>query len=153
MYSEEFVKHFWERVDKIPGRCWLWTGSSLNGYGKVSTRINGVVVTERAHRVSLKLHLGRDIAEGMVVAHTPVVCHNRLCVNPYHLKEKTHSENALDKHFDGTMVNNVRRKLTEQQVIAIRNDTRKQTDIAVDYGITSENVHSIKLRKSWKHII
>jgi hypothetical protein len=157
MYSEEFIKRFWEKVDKKPDGCWLWTGSSSGGYGQVMRRVNGVLIGKYVHRVSLELHLGREIAWGMVAAHQPIVCHNRLCVNPDHLREATHSENVLDKHLDGTMPdtkgqNNAQCKLTVEQVIAIRGDERKQKDIAADYGISRENVSAIKRRKSWAHI-
>jgi hypothetical protein len=43
-------------------------------------------------------------------------------------------------------------KLTEAQVIQIREDARSQRTIAADYGISQTNVSDIKLRKIWKHL-
>ncbi len=43
-------------------------------------------------------------------------------------------------------------KLTNEQIIQIRNDNRVQKIIANDYGITQTVVSAIKLRKTWKHL-
>lgn len=43
-------------------------------------------------------------------------------------------------------------KLTPDQVLAIRKDTRVQRVIAEEYGIEQTNVSAIKLRKSWRHL-
>lgn len=43
-------------------------------------------------------------------------------------------------------------KLTEAQVLEIRNDVRTQKSIAVNYNINQSLVYAIKSRKIWKHI-
>ena len=43
-------------------------------------------------------------------------------------------------------------ELKESDINAIRNDTRPQTTIAKEYGVTQSTISSIKLGKSWKHI-
>lgn len=43
-------------------------------------------------------------------------------------------------------------KLTEDNIRAIRADTRRHKDIAAEYGITSSHVSNIKARKAWKHV-
>lgn len=43
-------------------------------------------------------------------------------------------------------------KLTNQQVITIRNDNRSLKEIAKDYGVSPGLVGFIKRRKNWKHI-
>ena len=45
-----------------------------------------------------------------------------------------------------------RSRLTEEQVLAIRADTRPQRSIAADYGITQTNVSAIKRRQTWTHL-
>lgn len=76
-------------VDKETG-CWNFKGcKTKTGYGRI--RVNGV--HWMAHRYSLSCHLGRPIADGMVVMH---LCDNPSCVNPEHLKEGTQKENIGD---------------------------------------------------------
>ena len=43
-------------------------------------------------------------------------------------------------------------KLTNEDVISIRNDNRMHAEIAKDYDVDRSNVTSIKSRKTWKHI-
>lgn len=134
--------------------CWLWTGNKYkDGYGQFTINKKKY----RAHRLALEYHLQRPITENMVVAHTPIICHNRACVNPAHLRECTQFENCQDRKLDGT--NNVivgskrhNAKLTEEQVIAIRADERQHKDIAADYGVSKGNICQIKLKNLWKHI-
>lgn len=152
MYSDKSLKRFWDKVEKIPDGCWLWTGYKISdGYGYM--RMGGNA--ERVHRISLKLYLGRDIEEGMLVCHKPLICHNRLCVNPDHLREATNIENCNDKILDGTYQIGeaaANCKLTEEQVIAIRNDARIQRIIAEEYGVSKSTIAMIKRRESWRHI-
>lgn len=103
------------------------------------------------------MYLGRDILPGMDVAHQPLLCHTRNCVNPLHLREATRSENCLDKQIDGTHpntigVNHGRTSLTEEQVIAIRNDTRTHKQIAEEYGLARSTISTIKRKETWSHI-
>jgi len=143
MYSEEFLTKFWSRVEKTD-TCWLWTaGTRKSGHGQIS--VNGR--TMGAHRVSLEIHLGRPIREGLVVAHTPLICHEPRCVNPVHLREATCLENMLDRAKDGTHVemHTLRKKIvTEEQADAIRKDPRTSRIIAKDYGISHMSVIAIK---------
>ena len=45
-----------------------------------------------------------------------------------------------------------RAKLTEVDIVAIRNDPRKQRDIAADYHVDQAHISAIKLRKFWAHV-
>jgi len=151
-YDEKFLKRFWDKVEKTDG-CWLWTAHRrlVNGYGRIGYKGKYLM----AHRVSLELHLRRPIRDGFDVAHLPVICHNRRCINPIHLREATRSENILDMNIDGTMIrasgkdNKVPRRFTEEQIRAIRNDTRRQQEIAEEYGIGRPYVSFIKNRKTY----
>lgn len=132
---------------EITETCWIWTGAK-NGDGYGSFGLNGK--TYLAHRLALSESLGRPLRPGMDVAHAPKgICHNPSCVNPEHLREATDKENAADKRVDGTMYS----KLSEADVLKIRDDPRPQTEIAADFGIAQTTVSAIKTRKTWVHII
>lgn len=150
-YDEAFLKRFWDKVEKTDG-CWLWTGTNIvNGYGRIGYKYKHVYV----HRISLELYLNRSIEDGFDVAHLPIICHNRLCVNPCHLREATRSENILDMNIDGTMIrargkdNKVPRKFTEEQIRSIRNDIRLQKIIAEEYNVHPSQISFIKTRKTY----
>lgn len=135
------------KVD-ITETCWLWTGPFIGqGYGRFW--LNGK--NHRAHRLMLEEKLGRPIADGMVAAHAPIICHNRSCINPEHLREATLSDNQSDRVLDNTHQSNV--TLSESDVPLIRDDTRSLTKIAEDYGVTYNAIFKIKHRQTWKHII
>jgi hypothetical protein len=156
MYSEEFIERFWKKVDKKPDGCWLWTGNKQHqGYGRTRIDNNPNGAKRLVHRISLELHLGRPIADDMMVAHAPVVCHNRLCVNPAHLREATAFENAFDRELDETVARGEKggkTKLTEGQVIAIKADARVQRIIAKQYNVSQSTISLIKQNKNWKYI-
>lgn len=142
--------HFY--VDKTAD-CWLWTGPIFRHrgcYGCFTMRRAGYVQA-RAHRVSWELHQG-PLRPEQHVLHS---CDNPLCVNPNHLFLGDQSSNMKDKvaknrqnrgHTHG------RRKLTESQAIAIRDDKRPQSVIAKEYGISVATVSNIQCGYSWKHL-
>lgn len=76
---------FWAKVNKAED-CWLWTASTINGYGAFS--IVGTIVL--AHRYSYELAKG-PIAPGLVIDH---LCMTPTCVNPDHLEMVTVAENT-----------------------------------------------------------
>lgn len=75
--------------------CWLWFGATVpDGYGSFGIATNK---TEKAHRVSWKLHKG-PIPPDKHVLHT---CDNRCCVNPDHLWLGTNEDNVADRVLKG----------------------------------------------------
>jgi len=152
MLSESDISRFWSKVEKT-GTCWLWTaGLNEYGYGKFWT--NGKTIG--AHRISLQISLGREISPEMVVAHLPLICHNPACVNPEHLRETTQADNISDQRIDGTLVAGERQhlsKLIGNDIRNIRIDPRSITKIAIEYGVSKQNISMIKAFKTWKHII
>lgn len=133
--------------------CWLWTASTTHGYGQLS-RKHGRSMW-RANRLSWILHRG-EIPPGLDVCHK---CDTRSCVNPDHLFLGTPAENMADMDRKGRRVNNQPKgvehgmvKLTEEDVLAIRADTRPQRTIAREYGIHQGNVSAIKTGRIWKHL-
>ena len=146
-------QNFYGRL-KLNGGCWEWTGSiDTRGYGS----LKWLGRQTRAHRLAYIFANG-DIPQGdghhgTVVMHT---CDNRKCCNPAHLVLGTHADNMADMARKGRRKNvnvaakNGRAKLTEEQVQAIRQDTRGKRTIAPDYGISPAQVQRIRLGKQWK---
>src|SRR5690606_30934029 len=88
--SEADEKRFWAKVSLPDGRgCMEWTASKFtSGYGQF--RLGGSMF--HAHRVSWTLANGQ-IPAGMVLDH--VVCRNKACVNPAHLRVCTVRDNNM----------------------------------------------------------
>lgn len=124
-----------------------------DGYGQ--TNIRGRTV--KAHRLVLEMVTSREAGTGKDAAHTPLICHNRACVNPRHLRWATKAEQSADMLIDGTRERqrgegNPAAKLTEADVRSIRGDSRTAREIAAQYGIASGYVGMIKSRLRWKHL-
>ena len=87
------AERFWSKVDKTPGlgngECWEWRGSVHRGYG--ATAIKGIG-NQGAHRAAWFYTYGT--LPVMILLHS---CDNPPCVNPAHLREGTHQDNADDK--------------------------------------------------------
>lgn len=130
--------------------CWLWLGNlDEKGYGRIT--ISRTYKMHKAHRVSWMLY--RYPPTGLILHRCDLPC----CVNPDHLYEGTHKQNAEDRknrnrNRDQRGEKGPRAKLTAADVIAIRLDIREQKEIATQYGIAQPTVSDIKNRKSWGHI-
>ena len=108
------------------------------GYGQIGHNGRSLY----AHRVVMEHHHGRS---ELNVLHS---CDNPCCVEITHLRYGTQAENVLDALGRGRM----HQRLTVEQVLAIRADTRTKTAIAAEYGITRSHVLAVKERRTWKHI-
>lgn len=135
--------------------CWIWRRSvQRNGYGQIGAggKYGGM---KNTHRVAWEQFRG-PIPQGMNVLHR---CDRKICCNPDHLFVGSQADNMKDMDAKGRRVVVVKRgaehyaaKLTEDQVRAIRADTRRQVDIAVAYGINQGAVSAIKRRVKWKSV-
>lgn len=143
---------FLARAIQKPSGCVEWSGSSDNkGYGQL--RIGGKLI--KAHRYAWARSNG-PIPEGMVILHK---CDNPRCVNIDHLSAGTQLENVKDMDAKGRRINNQAKgndchaaKVNPDIVRLIRADTRRQIDIAAEYGITQTVVSKIKLKQAWNHV-
>lgn len=140
------LARFMTRFNKV-GECWIWRNAYR--YGKIE--IDGR--TTPAHRLAYE-HWNGPIPEGMCVCHT---CDNKACVNPAHLFVGTVADNSRDAavkklYWRRFGVANLQAKLTDEQVLDIRADTRTQKVIADSYGVDPSTVSYIKTRKRWRHI-
>lgn len=128
--------------------CREWDGAlDKDGYGHTTRGKKSIGV----HRAAYELFVG-DIPRGKLVCHR---CDNRRCCNPAHLFIGTPLDNYWDARAKGRACigdKNGLSKLTSDQVILIRKDTRRQIDIAAEYGILQTTVSAIKTRQNWKHI-
>jgi hypothetical protein len=118
------VDRFWSKVDKngpVPahmprlGPCWVWTGSTRNGYGQIGTyTVAKNHQPKSAHILSYELVHGK-VPEGKHVCHS---CDNPPCVNPSHLWTGTARQNLRDAQAKGRM--RVRKPDTRQRITRVR---------------------------------
>jgi hypothetical protein len=140
--DEETLNRFEKFLDKS-GECWLWTGCCSHGYGRFGYEGKVWLI----HRL-MYLHCYGELPEKpLIVRHK---CKPKNCCNPDHLVPGTESENlGIDRHRDGTMPT----KLTAAQVLEIRQRTDKsQRELALEYGVSPNNISEIICRKIWTHI-
>lgn len=140
------LKRFEKKFAKTNG-CWLWKGDKWSrpehGYGRIYVEGKRV----KAHRVAWELYVG-PIPTGLHVLHK---CDVRLCVNPDHLFLGTKADNAHDRNQKGRQARGKsfpQCKLTDEQVIAIRNDPRGDTALAAEYGVWRGSIYRIRSGKS-----
>jgi hypothetical protein len=145
---------FWNHISPEPNTgCWLWDGPVGGqpprwGYGKM--KHGGITMS--AHRVSWELHRG-PIPAKMWICHK---CDVPRCCNPDHLFLGNASTNALDAVSKGRTntlgEKNRHAKLTAEQVIAIRADTRIAEIVGAEVGVSGSQVRYIRRRLNWRHI-
>ena len=152
--AQKFVRAAATHTD--PVECLEWPYNfDENGYGILPWEGRRT----RAHRAVLLVVTGMDRDTKLEAAHAPVVCHNRSCVNPHHLRWATRTENQRDRRDDGTAnlwmagEGNNNAVLTEDQVRAILADVRPGCEIAASYGVSPSAVSSIKRGRSWQSIL
>jgi hypothetical protein len=85
------IERFWSLVDKKgESECWIWKGQvSGTGYGLLIRYGKHCA----AHRISLKLSVGKEFAPLWALHH----CDVKLCCNPSHLYTGTAQLNAEDR--------------------------------------------------------
>ena len=83
------LERFWHYTDKRgPDECWLWKGSAgQSGYGQLTVQNKHY----SSHRLAFMLLVGPIVHRD--VCHS---CDVRLCVNPSHLFNASHSVNMKD---------------------------------------------------------
>ena len=153
--SQSFYKRFEEKYVRIPeSGCWIWTACcSSEGYGKIGVAGK----SEYAHRVSWEIHNG-EIPESIGHHGTCVLhrCDVPACVNPDHLFLGSIKDNIQD------MISKNRNKppclggdshgmskISKTTAIKIFTDTRFQTTLAQEYGLSQTTISKIKRREHW----
>jgi hypothetical protein len=144
-----------ERLDfySIPepnSGCILWMAKvTPSGHGMLAWHRQG----RMAHRLAWTVHKG-PIPEGICVCHK---CDVPSCINVDHLFLGSTQDNTADKmrkgrHRSPKGSDHGRSKLTNEQVIAIREDPRDMGRIAWEYGVSVASISLIRRRRIWKHL-
>lgn len=132
--------------------CWEWQKSTnTDGYG--SFVLHGTLYS--VHRLSYELFVNK-IPINKQILHS---CDNPACCNPTHLRVGTLYDNVQDRQDRNRQARGIthgRHKLTEEEIISIRNlyATGKyiQQDIADEFNISRSHICNILNDKFWKHI-
>ena len=115
--------------------CWLWIGSVMNGYGRISIKGQRYY----AHRLSWQCHHRKKIPQGKVIRHQ---CNTPLCVNPEHLHTGTQQQNVDDMHSANRQ--GYVRKLNQQQIADIRSSKKTLQQLAQQYSVSMTTIHRVK---------
>ena len=157
-----FEERFWAKVDKDShSPCWIWTAHcNAKGYGQFGKgkKVDGLIL---AHRASWLIHKGKLSADKLI-CHT---CDTPACVNPAHLFEGTHADNASDmvnkgRQSKGKQRNGVRRgednnksKLTSELVQYARAEVangRSRRSVARELGVYHSTIIRLVKGKTWE---
>lgn len=147
--EERLKKH--TKLNEETG-CWEWTRYIAKwGYGVIGIDHKA----QLAHRVSYSVFKGDPT--GMCVLHT---CDNPKCINPDHLFLGTNADNVRDKvaknrqskvgEYPGEKHHGA--KLTNEDVLFIRESQLSQKQLAVKFNTTQPNISLIQSRVRWAHI-
>lgn len=154
-FSSKQIKNFWSKTENN-GDCLVWTGSKINGYG----RINVLGVVYLAHKMSAYL-TGKitspikktNGSTGEVVLH---LCDNRSCVKPEHLWVGTQLENMKDAKRKGRKwygeqsgEKNPKAKLRKKEVDYIRSVSVSPKLLSGYFGVSTDTIYSIRNNKTW----
>lgn len=134
--------------------CILWPrpfkGFSRHSYATVL--VQGKIWP--AHRYVCYKTQGPPQYPDMETCHS---CANKRCVNPQHLRWGTKADNGADRSIHGTVCRGEdqwKAKLTEEMVREIRAAplSVSHNELGRRYGVTGENIQSIRANKTWQHV-
>jgi hypothetical protein len=134
---------FWNRVNKTD-TCWLWTGSTICGYGSIAGVLNGKRRPLYIHRVAWEMTHG-PIPDGLKVCHH---CDVPLCVRPEHLFLGTQQENLDDARAKGRLIDGLQaRRLSDdayREILSTPKTYGSNKALATKHGITKVSVSRIR---------
>lgn len=149
-----YPARFWAKVGiGKEDACWLWTGKPNDkGYGSCDWQHS--LGEKRAHRMAWMFWHGMQIPGGMFVCHH---CDVPLCCNPHHLFLGTSADNTADMVAKGRHVpprgeRNNHARLTNAQVIFIRSQQGRTSDLARQFGVSFSTMRYARLGLSWRHV-
>ena len=131
--------------------CIVATKSLDEGYQRA--RRHGKL--ERRHRLVLEEKLGRPIRKGYLALRQ---CNNRSCINPDHLYEGTHADNAKDmvdanRQAKGSRAGSAKLSETQGEEIKRRlHNGEMGRSLAQEFGVNDSQISRIKNSLSWTHV-
>lgn len=143
------ISRFWRLVDQPgPEECWHWQGDrNRDGYGVFHHQ--GRMVG--AHELALSFTTGEKRHPDLDTCHA---CDNPPCVNPAHLRFDTRQSN-VDDMLARRGPNTTRRKLTDEQVVTIRERRAlgaRQMDLAEQFGVGDGQISMIVRGLRWPDV-
>lgn len=120
---------------KFIGECWLWIGKYTSSsyiqinFNKKRINVSRYMYEKYNKKVDKKCNIGRN-------------CGENKCINPKHLITVSKSDRVIKKRIE-------MRKVNPEDVEKIRLDSRKNREIAEEYGLTIHHVRSIKNGQIW----
>lgn len=133
--------------------CWLWTGTTIRGYGVLYTgsRSDKTRRMVYAHRLAWEL-TRQPIRDGLFVLHR---CDVPACCNPDHLYLGTHDDNMADRTARGRVPKGEKHnqaRLTAAQVREIRASNKTQAALAARYGVSESAICHAVSRRTWRNV-
>lgn len=144
------LERFWAQIEVGPkDECWPWIGCLVNGYGQFKLAYQNY----KAHRLAYMIHTSFDPGL-LIVCH---ICDKPSCCNPSHLFLGTHDDNSKDMVRKGRSVRHLgedhgQSKLTEAEVLEIRERVGTCAEVGAEYGISAAMVCLIGNQKNWTHL-
>jgi len=117
---------FWRNITIVSDfseDCWLWHGSTNNGYGAIllKTTAEGKLIRIYAHRFSYILFVS-PIPDDVLCLH---FCDESRCCNPSHLFLGTHKDNVQDMWQKGRGPDRKKLRHTEESKQKISEGMKK----------------------------
>ena len=163
--DDVLIKRIFEKITIDENGCWLWDNDKQRGgYGMFWDGQK----SKSAHRLVYEL-LVAPVDSLLCVCHK---CDNRRCVNPDHLFVGTHAENSADMvaknrqakglthwsfihpeiKLDAKGSKNSQAKITESQVLEIRESDKTVKELAAEYGMSYMGMYKVKTGVRWQHV-
>lgn len=131
-------------VDK--NGCFICTSHYLDKDGYPKFKRNNT--SYYMHRYVYEENFG-EIPKGLIVRH---MCDNTSCINPKHLilgTNKDNSEDMVMRKRSSTGVKNGQNKLSETEVIEIKNSDLSQMKLSKTYSVSQKTIWDIKNKFTW----
>jgi hypothetical protein len=122
-----------EHMPEGTSPCWIWTGRiHRDGYGQVKYRGKNHYTHKLVHRLTTRT----TPPDGHEYDH---LCYVRACCNPAHIEIVSKQENLDRRQY----------VMSRDDVAAIRASKADNKTLAVQYGVTAEQIRRIKKGERW----
>lgn len=152
--DKKIIRFEMKYVCRLDTDCWEWIGSTKSGYGQYF----GKEWANLAHRFSYMIS-NDDWNPELFVRH---MCHNRLCVNPDHLRQGTNEDNmqdCIDRGDDKVVTKHgemhFNAKLTEEIVLYLREQARTgrtAKSLSEELSLSESAVGRAIRGETWAHV-